>query len=268
MSVDVTFAAGNLVAKGSFNVTAPVVAPTTNPTMPADSVVSNGRTWNVVNSCDFTTDMAKGTAIDKQYASAIGFYTDPTGAGGKYSWGKTVTVSNSNLDIYMHNENGQGYGAGLAVTSKTGEWKWLGGRFSVRFRADASAAGYGSAIMLWPASNVWGDGEIDYPEGDFGGSFNLYQHGLGANAASNYLVKSNLGKWSDWHTTTVEWVPGVSLRYYLDGNLVASVTDPANVATAAHHFIIQAAVHGSGDNPPPPLNSQGHFQIDWVHVAQ
>ena len=38
------------------------------------------------------------------------------------------------------------------------------GRFSVRFRSDP-LPGYKAAWLLWPESDNWNEGEIDFPEG-------------------------------------------------------------------------------------------------------
>jgi hypothetical protein len=37
-------------------------------------------------------------------------------------------------------------------------------------------AGYKTAFELWPASDVWNDGEIDFLESDLNGSPNAYNH--------------------------------------------------------------------------------------------
>ncbi|HEX8555964.1 MAG TPA: glycoside hydrolase family 16 protein, partial [Sphingomonas sp.] len=120
--------------------------------------------------------------------------------------------------------------------------------------------GYGGVFQLWPSSQVWAEGEMDFPEGSYEGSLNLYHHRVGSNPEQNYLVKSGLGKWTDWHTATIEWLPG-SVTYSLDGVVVAKVTDPAQVASTPHNWVFQTASHTGGD---VPNHVQGHVYIDWV----
>jgi hypothetical protein len=140
-------------------------------------------------------------------------------------------------------------------------------RFAFRFRADPSAVGYGGVFQLWPTSNVWGEGEMDFPEGAFDSGINLYHHEVGANPQNNYTVAQGLGSWDPWRVAVIEWVPGVSARYYLDGNLVGEVTNPAQVATTAHNFVVQTAAHTDTADGAPDA-STGHFQIDWIVIYQ
>ena len=227
--------------------------------MPTGDVVSNGVTWTPVRSEDFTTPAAIG-AFRTTYSS-VELYVEGSGDG-KYLGDQTVSADDSMMDIHCHHIGSVDAGAAVAILNPSGDWDWIGGRFAIRFRADASAVGYGSAFQLWPSNDVWAEGEMDFPEGGFDGGINLYHHRVGANPEVNYLVASDLGAWSSWHTAVIEWRPGNSVRYYLDDVLVGQVTDPAQVATTAHHWIIQAASHDATADGAPN-SSSGHLQVDW-----
>lgn len=231
--------------------------------MPTGNVVSNGRTWAPETSIDFTTNATFGAA--RAAYPKIVFY--PEGSGnGKYLADQTVTVANSMMDVYVRHIGTVDAGAAMLFKRADGTEPWTGGRFTFRFRADPSAAGYGGVFQLWPATQLWAEGEMDFPEGDFGGQMNLYHHEVGANPANNYLVASNLGTWDQWHTGTIEWVPGTSARYYLDGVKVGEVTNAAQVATTPHNFVLQMASHTTETSASD--TAAGHFQLDWVVIQQ
>lgn len=230
--------------------------------MPTGTVTRNGKTWTPILSEDFTTDAPLGqfrnTYIDR-------FHLNNEGEAGKYFGDQTVSASGSLMDVYFHHINGADAGFAGRFLNPNGNWAFTGGRFDIRYRVTGNPEGYGAAFMLWPHSEVWGDGEIDYPEGELTSSQGLNQHAVGANPADKTIMVPNVANWSDWHTASIEWVPGVSVRYYMDGNLVATETNPRNVPTTEHAWIIQAAaVDESVDGAPN--TSTGHLQIDWAVV--
>jgi hypothetical protein len=234
---------------------------------PTGDVVSNGVTWTPALVEDFTVAAGPG-AVRAAYPS-MALYPEGSG-GGKYLADQTVTVHDSIFDIQVRHIGTVDAGAAMAVLTPdpSGTWiGWTGGRFAFRFRADPSAVGYGGVFQLWPTSNVWGEGEMDFPEGAFDSGINLYHHEVGANPQNNYTVAQGLGSWDPWRVAVIEWVPGVSARYYLDGNLVGEVTNPAQVATTAHNFVVQTAAHTDTADGAPDA-STGHFQIDWIVIYQ
>jgi len=233
--------------------------------MPVGPVVSRGRTWTPVKSEDFDTPVPVGGFRDSEYRDTFSLYPEGSG-GGKYRGDRTVSVSGGSMRIDNHRIGDVDAGAaGQFIIAESGAWAFTGGRFAIRFRADPNAAGYGTAIQLWPTSEVWGEGEMDFPEGDFGGSINLYHHEVGEHPERNLLVREGLGSWADWHTAVTEWIPGVSVHYYLDGELVGEVTDPAQVPSTDHNFVLQTGPHdGSADGAPD--GARGTLEIDWVVV--
>ena len=212
--------------------------------------------WNLVYVDDFNTDSTY-TQIATTYPR-VGVYPDGSG-GGKYQ-AENVTVSGSNLEIALHNVAGQGQGSALAITNPTSGWAQTYGRYSVRFRADYMP-GFGSAMQLWPASNVWAEGETDFPEGDFGDQINGYNHQVGANPEINSLVLNTGASWQTWHVSTIEWSPTI-MKFYLDGVLIGQ--DSNAVSISDRFWAIQAAEHGVGS-----AGTQiGSLQIDWVALYE
>jgi hypothetical protein len=89
------------------------------------------------------------------------------------------------MDVWLQNEGGQDMSVGGAFRVN-GNYSSTYGRYSVRFKADSAMPGYGGVFQLWPSSQVWAEGEMDFPEGSYEGSLNLYHHRVGSNLEQNY----------------------------------------------------------------------------------
>ncbi len=201
--------------------------------------------WKQVTAEDFLTT-ASSDQFSATYANSWSSYDD----GGKY-YKSAISAGNGMMNIKL---NGLTGAAGVFGPPDT-RMGYMYGRYSICFKA-VGASGNGTAIMVWPSSNVWGDGEIDYPEGNFEDTLHVFHHGVGCTqcyAADSY----NTGvSWRDWHVTTTEWTPA-SVKYYLDGVLIKKVTH--DIPINNHRFTIQMA--------PNATNSLvGNFYIDWVAV--
>lgn len=229
--------------------------------MPTGTVTRNGKTWTPIFNEDFTTAAPLG-----QFRSIYNerFHLNNEGESGKYFGDQTVSASGSVMDIFLHHINGADAGVnGRFLNDFNTQWGFVGGRFDIRYRVTGNPAGYGAAFMLWPQNNKWSEGEIDYPEGELTSVQGLNQHAIGANPGNKTQVIQNVANWSDWHTASIEWVPGVSVRYYMDDVLVLAETNSRNVPTTEHAWIIQAAaVDESVDGAPD--TSSGHLQVDWA----
>lgn len=252
---------------------------TQSATMPTGPVLSNGKTWNPVFSEDFL--VASTNPRDAAHANLYALYDDNT-ANGQYR-DANVTYSTSYLTLQMRLLANL---AGTVVPSGAAgiffNQPFTGGRFTMRFRADTTMPTYGTAMMLFPAPSPgysggsWDQGEIDYPEGNFGPNDGLHlnQHILNGtpnpdgsqnDTATSYNTGGPIALWSDWHISVIEWVPGVSVMYYLDGILIWSETNTANVPTTPHNWVVQAAVP---IGITPAAGETGFVQIDWVTVQQ
>jgi len=196
---------------------------------------------------DFTTPAPSGGPFATTYAQAWQPYQD--GTGGKYFSGPLVSAHDGVMDVAMDGSRGAAGVFGPAETA----WARTGGTFSIRVRV-TGGAGNGTAIMLWPTSNDASEGELDFPEGSFAGSPEMFHHSMTpGHAASAQQVRTD-ASWRDWHTYTTVWEPGRSVSYFLDGDLLATIT--TDVPTTPHRYTFQIGDSGSA----------GHVLIDWVSI--
>jgi beta-glucanase (GH16 family) len=220
---------------------------------------SDGAGWKRVLSEDFAVPVARGSfpgAYDETWMSYDGF--PDTSQVGRYD-DDVISVQDGNLDVHLHTENGQPLGA-APIPLVNGDWGGQTyGKFSVRLKADAAASGFGAAFLLWPDSENWSDGEIDFPEGGLDGTAHGYNHCPG-NPSSNCMVVNTSAKWTDWHTYTIEWTPS-SLKYLVDGAVVGSTT--SNIPSKPMHWVMQAATTGM----KPSASASTHLLIDWATIS-
>ena len=87
--------------------------------------------------------------------------TDTSGAG-TYNNNQTLSVANGILDENLHTVGSTHYVSALTVDNSQ-----TYGRYEVRFRSDVSTS-YKVAWLLWPVSENWNEGEIDFPEAGLG----------------------------------------------------------------------------------------------------
>ncbi len=257
-----TPAAAVVTAPAAAPAAAPVAATATATVAEAASTlpgVSAGP-WKRVFSDDFTTDVPLGSFLSSEYKKRWMSYDgfgDTSGVG-RYEPNKVLSVKNGALDMYLHTENGVPLGA-APVPLVNGQWPGqVYGKFSVRFRAD-SLKGFGNGWLLWPNSNNWDEGELDFAEGPLDGTVNAYGHCVG-NPRNNCMVAETSHRWTTWHTATVEWLPS-GVTFLMDGKVVG-VTK--SVPTTQMHMVLQTATTGV----KPAADTAGHVQIDWVTIDE
>jgi len=212
--------------------------------------------WRQTFVDDFTTDAPLGRFLELYGTrwKAYGEGWKDTSGNGVYSPSRVLSVKNGSLDYYVHTDNGVHYVAAPVPKVPTNGQPY--GRYSVRFRADA-IPGYKTAWLLWPDSDNWSDGEIDFPEGNLTSTIQAYSHCVGEPQKNCLAV--NTGKtFADWHIATVEWVPG-KVTFFLDGQQVGTTT--SRVPTAPMHWVLQTETRLSEE---PADSAAGHVQIDWV----
>ncbi|WP_112238894.1 ricin-type beta-trefoil lectin domain protein [Kribbella monticola] len=219
--------------------------------------------WRQVFTDNFATTVPLG-----QFPAAVsakwGAYPDgwkDTSKNGTYYPSKVITQSGGLMNLYLHTENGihmvsapvpkiqgaTGSGGGL-----------LYGRYAVRFRADP-VAGYKTAWLLWPDSEQWADGEIDFPEGDLTGHVEAFMHHRGSPLDQDkYPTQAAYGT---WHTAITEWTPQ-AVRFILDGAVIGTSTNPAFIPNTHMHWVLQTETRTAGG--PPADTDAGNVQIDWV----
>lgn len=244
-------------------ITAPVVVPVAPPAdpnaMPTDALPG----WKQVFAEDFGTDVALGAAKTELGKKGWSFYDGfkDTVKKGLYNTARTVSVKGGTLRVNLHSENGQPLIACLVPQGYTGQ---MYGRYAVRFRADA-VPGYKIAWMLWPKSDKWSEGEVDFPEADLTGNIWGFSHALGNPNVNAAWVDTKTAA-TDWHTAVIEWLPG-SLTYLLDGKVVMTTTEPKAIPKTPMRWTMQCET--KLDNSVVPLDAAGNIEIAWltVHTA-
>lgn len=214
--------------------------------------------WRSVFVDHFTTatDTFPGPAYSGRWMSYDGF-ADTSGVG-LYDPKRVLSVHDGALDLYLHTENGQPLGA-APVPLIDGRWGGqVYGRYEIRFRSD-SLAGFGAGWLLWPDSNDWNEGEIDFPEGGLNGTMVVNQHCVGDPKRKCLTYDTGVLFSSGWHTTMIEWRPS-GVTYFLDGVEVARTPQGP---TTRMHLVLQTATNGVR----PDTSVQGHVEIDWVKIS-
>ena len=201
--------------------------------------------WKQVTAEDFLL-----TATPAQFGAAYANSWSPYDNGGKY-FQSALSASNGMMAIALDGTTG----AAGVFGPKDSRWGHLYGRYSICFKAVA-ADGNGTAIMVWPSSDVWGDGEIDYPEGNFESTIEVFHHVVGCTDCSAADGFNTGVSFRNWHVATTEWTP-LSVKYYLDDKLIKTVTH--DIPVKNHRFTIQMA-------PNAAVSKPGNFYIDWVTV--
>jgi hypothetical protein len=212
--------------------------------------------WQLTFSDDFTTNVPLGrfpSAVSSRWQTYDEGAADTSGIG-SHSPSRVLSVHDGVLDWFLHSEGGRPLVA--AALPRMAAQRY--GRYAVRFRSDP-LLDYKAAWLLWPNSGVWPrDGEIDFPEGGFAGTFCAFAHHQGATTGSDQDAFCNLATFADWHTAIIEWTAG-EVRFILDGQVVGVSTD--RVPNTAMNWVLQSETAGA---PAPSPALQGHVTIDWV----
>jgi len=216
--------------------------------------------WRQVFTEDFDQDVPLGSFPGDTYGDRWGGYEgiQDTAEEGTYSNRRVVSVRDGVLDMHLRTEDGTPLVAAPAPLVD-GEWGGqLYGRYSVRFRADP-VAGYKTAWLLWPDSDQWADGEIDFPEGKLDGE--MYAANLRVGYPGEFDLKTDgIATYDDWHIATTEWTP-TGVTFYLDGREVGS----SDVSPSTPmHWMLQTET--TFKKPPPA--SAGHVEVDWVTIYE
>ncbi|WP_416396180.1 MULTISPECIES: glycoside hydrolase family 16 protein [unclassified Curtobacterium] len=235
---------------------------TDSTSVPRGDVTSNGRTWKQSYAEDFTTDAGLGSVLSAYpRLGAYSGYSDTSGRG-YYAPDKVLSVSNGNLDFWLHSEDGQP----LVATVLPDDYQpHTTGRVSIRYKT-TNTEGYKFVGMLWPSSNDWNEGEIDWPEGDLGSTVRPASAIPGTLSNGMMTFDSSIQQHSattqssGYHVATTEWDHG-AVRFYWDGALVS--TTHSAVPTEPMRVTLQAETAIGGT---VPASASGHVDIDWVSI--
>jgi hypothetical protein len=213
--------------------------------------------WDQVFTEDFVTPLSRGSfpgSYGDQWLSYDGF-ADTSGRGDYEQ--DIISAHDGMLDLYLHTEDGRPLGA-APVPLVDGEWGGQTyGRFSVRMKADP-LNGFGVASLLWPDSENWSEGEIDFPEGAFDDVARASNHCPG-DPEENCFYTESTAEFVDWHTYTIDWTP-TRLSFLVDGVTVGTTTD--DIPDVPMHWVLQS---GTVDGTPDP-DTAGHLWIDWATI--
>ena len=230
-----------------------VVSPDAPPTQPVAMPVGNLPHFQQEFTDDFTTNLAEGSfpgSYVNKWTSYNGFPDSRNK--GDYNQG-IISMHDGMMDLDTKVVNGRVQGAAPTPLLNGARGGQVYGKYTVRFKAD-SMIGVSAAWLLWPDSNEWNDGEIDFPEGAFNGPFWAFNHCIG-NPSVNCDYLNTQTNYSNWHTTSVEWTPA-SVKFILDG--VTLLTSTSNVPRTAMHWVLQT------ESNADTATVGGHVYIDWV----
>lgn len=256
-------------ATKSFTVGGPVTPPPPPPPSAGPSMpVGNLPGWRQVFADDFTTPVPRGSFTESSYSSRWfcydGFYD--TSGRGYYDPAAVLSVRDGALDWYVHTANGRhNVSAPIPIVPTTG-WGQTYGRYSFRFRSDL-LPGYKIAFLLWPDSDNWGEGEIDFPEVgslERGHRINAFLHEPGNTSTYTPGPTRHFGSnvdaaGSGWHIATIDWAPD-RLTFLLDD--VPLGTLRSGIPRTSFHLVLQVETNIGG--PAPASSVTGHVQVDWL----
>ncbi|MET3349361.1 UNVERIFIED_ORG: hypothetical protein ABID57_001031 [Arthrobacter sp. UYEF1] len=221
--------------------------------------------WKQTGAQGFTTAAGAGKVGDVYGAEMRGYagFADSSGRG-FYAPDGVLSVSAGRLDYFLHAEAGSPRVASVIPFGYDGQTY---GRYSIRFRYD-SMPGYKIAFLLWPVSDSWREGEIDWPEGGLDGP--LYGGSAIKGSLANGAVKFDPSERSftptgpgHWHVATTEWTPG-KVQWFFDGRLIDQTTLPSGVPDTPMRWTLQAETSDRATGTYPAATTSGHLQIDWA----
>ncbi|MBT2501262.1 glycoside hydrolase family 16 protein [Curtobacterium sp. ISL-83] len=238
-------------------------ATVTNPTtLPVGNTTTNGRVWKQSYRQDFTTAAPLGSVGTKY--PGMGTYSGfgDTSGKGRYAPDKVLSVRGGVLDFAVHSEHGQPL---VAAVMPDGYAPHTTGRVTIRYKT-TKTDGYKFVGMLWPSSDDWNEGEVDWPESDLGDRPRPASAVPGTETPLGMRFEPGTQMFAPtdttgWHDATTEWDKGV-VRFYWDGKLVASTTKA--VPKTAFRVTLQAETTIGSE--PVPTNAVGHVDIDWISI--
>jgi hypothetical protein len=227
--------------------------------------------WKLVFSEDFTTPASvfPGTFDGSMKYSggpySSRWWTNPPGwkdtsGAGSYEY-TNLSVANSCLTIRLATVGGVVQVAcpqPLLNGPNTEGSGSLYGRYDVCFKADGGLNWFKTAFLLWPDNEVWADGEIDFPEGDLGGTINGYVHNITGNPGANVLAVGTGIPYILWHVATIEWT-AAGVTFILDGKTIGTTATSPHVSM---HWNLQCETDGGAPNS----NVAGNVYVDWVAI--
>jgi beta-glucanase (GH16 family) len=218
--------------------------------------------WQQIFRDDFRTDVPLGRfpgAVGDKWSGYPDGWRD-TSKNGTYSPRRVISVHDGVMDLHLRTVNGVHLVAAPAprLRGPGAQQGLLYGRYAVRYRADP-VRGYKLAWLLWPDSERWSDGEINFPEGELGGNTWAFMHHRNRPVEQDWFSSPALLE--QWHTAVIEWTPD-TVRFLLDGALLGESKDRRLIPRVPMHWILQTETALSVRRPE--AYAAGHVEIDWV----
>ncbi len=193
-----------------------------------------------------------GTTIPSGWSAYNGGGGDTVvGAGRKQ---EQCTVGGGIL-VQTQNTDGATCGMTSNFAQKYGFWE-------VKMRAYSTGSG-GSAphpvLILWPDTDVWADGELDYFESDIGEGMGVFLHCVGNPSANCYHTTHNVDV-SQWHVYGFEWT-ATGFKGFVDGQQIYETGGNGSNPNVSMHQTIQLD-NLTGQTPVSPAK----MEVDWVHM--
>jgi hypothetical protein len=220
--------------------------------------VGNIPGWRQVFTEDFTSTVALGSWPGPYDAKWDDYTYDhmpkDTFGGGVWNSRADLSAGGGMADYYLHSVNGVPQSVALVPVTQQMTY----GRYSVRFKVDPGLTGWASAWLLWPDTDNWNEGEVDFPEGELTGPMSAFTHTLGNPRENAYAQPTTTPFASGWHTATIEWTSS-SIKFFLDGAQVGSTTQ--GIPRTPMHWVLQTET-AYGAVP----TTSGHIKIDWAVI--
>jgi beta-glucanase (GH16 family) len=232
-----------------------------------------------------TSNAAQGSPWNSNGSGGSG----PGGAyDADYDMPSQVSVNNGTLDLTAIKQTVSGVNQGSAQTfpitsgavSSYGNFEFTGGYLQISMKAP-SGDGAWPGLWLLPGKGAGSSGdnfEIDMQEGGYTGSgpanqaFSAHLHTPSGTFGSQ--VDSGVDLTAAYHTYGIDWVPGKSITWYLDGKQMAQVTSAQMpIPTEPMELIMDSQVansnaagwHTTLDSSTP---SSTQMQINGVQLYQ
>ena len=226
--------------------------------------VGNIPGWTQVFADDFANQNVPigqfPAAVSGQWTGYGDGSTDTTG-NGTYMPSQVVSIHNGMMDLYLHTVNGVHMVAApepIIPHAPGSQGGLLYGMYEIRFKADP-VPGYKTAWLLWPDSENWNDGEIDWPEADLDSTFTASMHHVGDPQTEEFYTTNF--SYTSWHTAIIQWTPQ-SVIFTLDGQVIGDDTNTSVIPSTPMHWVLQTETQLSGG--PPSDSASGHVYIAWL----
>jgi beta-glucanase (GH16 family) len=233
---------------------------------------SDGTKFTPVYSQDFKTNVSVGDAAT--FNSAYGQYftgysnTNTTSNGsGYYLPNEVLSVANDALHWAL-GWDGTHYACAAPVPMGYTGIKYGSMEVRVKVSHSIAASGYKIAFLLWPDSNNWADGEIDWGEVDsLDGKPRLAT--VKVPSDSDFLPNPKVYAPSalddgNYHIIRMEWT-ATYIKWYFDGVLISTVTNTAYIPQVSMHPVLQAETTIGGT---PTKTETATIDVDWFVVSQ